>query len=61
MAVQYLIFAIGLTGILRTRRLARRRLAAEGIVVRPLREVLAARRGLGIDRVVKAKSLSRRP
>jgi MFS family permease len=61
MAVQYLIFAIGLTGILRTRRLARRRMAAEGIVVRPLREVFAERRGLGIDRVVKAKSLSRRP
>jgi MFS family permease len=55
LAVQYLIFAIGLTGILRTRRLARRRLADEGVVVRPLREVLAARRGLAISRLAKAK------
>src|SRR6185369_644109 len=46
MSVQYLIFAIGLVAILRNRRLARRHLAAEGIVVRPLREVLAERRGL---------------
>ena len=61
MSVQYLIFAIGLTGILRTRRLARRRMADEGIVIRPLREVLAERRGLGIDRLVKAKGSSRRP
>jgi MFS family permease len=44
MSVQYLVGAIGLIGILRTRRLARRRLhAEEGIVVRPLREALAER------------------
>jgi MFS family permease len=44
MSVQYLVGAIGLIGILRTRRLARRRLLAdEGIVVRPLLEVLAER------------------
>jgi MFS family permease len=44
MSVQYLVGAIGLVGILRTRRLARRRLLAdEGIVVRPLLEVLADR------------------
>jgi MFS family permease len=44
MSVQYLVGAIGLVGILRTRRLARRRLhAEEGIVVRPLREALAER------------------
>jgi MFS family permease len=53
MSVQYLIFAIGLVAILRNRRLARRHLAAEGIVVRPLREVLAERRGLAIPREVR--------
>jgi MFS family permease len=57
MSVQYLIFAVGLTGILRTRSLARRRLAAEGIVVRPLREVVAERRVLAMGRAVKAKGL----
>ena len=42
MSVQYVIGAIGLVGILRTRKLARRRLAAEqGVVIRPLREVFA--------------------
>jgi MFS family permease len=56
MSVQYLIFAVGLTGILRSRSLARRRLADEGVVVRPLREVLAERRGLAQHRLVKAKS-----
>lgn len=53
MAVQYLIFAVGLAGILRNRRLARRRLAEEGVVVRPLRVAL----GLGPSRAVKAKGL----
>jgi MFS family permease len=44
MSVQYLVAAIGLVGILRTRRLARQRLAAErGVVVRPLYEALAER------------------
>jgi MFS family permease len=41
MSVQFLVMAIGIGGILRTRTLARRRLAEQGIVVRPLREVLA--------------------
>jgi len=59
MAVQYLIGAVGLAGILRTRRQARRRLAEEGIVVRPLREVIAERRGLAIGRAVKGKTLQR--
>jgi len=56
MSVQYVVGAIGLVGILRTRRLARRRLAEEGITVRPLREVFAERRGLALGRAVKAKS-----
>ena len=44
MSVQYLIGAVGLVGILRTRRLARQRLADEqGVVVRPLHEALAER------------------
>ncbi|WP_433367229.1 MFS transporter [Actinoplanes sp. CA-142083] len=56
MSVQYLIFAVGLVAILRNRRLARRHLAAEGVVVRPLREVLAERRGLAAARAAKAKA-----
>jgi MFS family permease len=63
LSVQFLVLALGLTGILRTRRLARRRMADEGIVVRPLREVLAERRsarGLAEPHAVKAKSLSKR-
>jgi MFS family permease len=43
MSVQYLIGAVGLVGILRTRRLARQRLAEGGVVVRPIRQVLAER------------------
>ena len=34
-----------------------RRLAEEGIVVRPIREVLAERRGFSSDRAGKGKSL----
>jgi MFS family permease len=59
MAVQYLVGAAGLVGILRNRRLARRRMAEEGVVVRPLREVLAQRRRLAIRPVVKAESLAK--
>jgi sugar phosphate permease len=59
MAVQYLVGAVGLAGILRTRRLARLRMAEEGIVVRPLREVIAERRGLADGRAVKGKTLQR--
>jgi MFS family permease len=59
MAVQYLVGAAGLVGILRNRRLARRRMAEDGVVVRPLREVLAQRRRLAIRPVVKAESLAK--
>jgi MFS family permease len=66
MSVQYAVGAIGLIGILRTRRLARRRLAEEGVVVRPLRVVLAEKRvvlaekrGLAAARSVKAKNSRR--
>jgi MFS family permease len=55
MAVQYVVGAFGLIGILRTRRLARRRLADEGVVVRPLRDVIAERRGLATARAVKVQ------
>jgi hypothetical protein len=44
LSVQYLVIAGGLIGILRTRRLARRRLAEQGIMVRPIRQILADRR-----------------
>jgi hypothetical protein len=44
MSVQYLIMAVGLAGILRTRKHTRRKLAEQGIVVRPIREVLAQHR-----------------
>jgi MFS family permease len=55
MSVQYLIGAVGVVGILRTRRLARRRLAEDGIFVRPLRDILAERRGFSPERVGKDK------
>ncbi|MFI5491443.1 nitrate/nitrite transporter [Actinoplanes sp. NPDC051859] len=56
MAVQYAVGAIGVAGILRTRRLARLRLAADGIEVRPLREVLAERGWFGARRNGKGLS-----
>jgi MFS family permease len=43
-AVQYVVWGIGIAGILRTRRLVRRRMAAKGVVVPPLRDVIAGRR-----------------
>jgi MFS family permease len=43
--VQYAVWALALIGVLIARRRARRKMAAEGIVVQPLREVLAFRRG----------------
>jgi MFS family permease len=55
MAVQYLVGAVGLIGILRTRRLARQKLAEDGVVVRPIREVIAERRGLALSGAVKTK------
>jgi MFS family permease len=44
MSVQYVIWGIGLAGILRSRRRARARMAEQGIVVPPFREALARRR-----------------
>ncbi|MFI7547045.1 nitrate/nitrite transporter [Actinoplanes sp. NPDC049599] len=55
MSVQYAIGAIGLIGILRTRKLARRRLAEEhGVVVRPMREVLAGKGWFSGERIGKS-------
>ncbi|HEY0813267.1 MAG TPA: MFS transporter [Pseudonocardia sp.] len=42
--VQYVVWAVALAGVLVARRNARRKLAAEGVQVPPLREVLARRR-----------------
>ena len=42
--VQYAVWAFATVGILVARRRARRKLAADGVVVPPLREVLARRR-----------------
>jgi MFS family permease len=54
MSVQYAIGAVGLVGILRTRRLARRRMAEDdGVVIRPLREVIAEKRWFSAERIGK--------
>jgi MFS family permease len=42
--VQYLVWGIAVVGVLRSRQLARRRMAEDGVVVPPLRVVLAQRR-----------------
>jgi MFS family permease len=42
--VQYVVWAAALVGVLLARRKARRKLAGEGVLVPPLREVLARRR-----------------
>jgi MFS family permease len=42
--VQYVVWALALVGVLVARRRARRKMATEGVVVPPLREVLASRR-----------------
>ena len=44
MAVQYFFWAVGVLGIVRSRRLVRRRMAAHGVVVPPIREVVAGYR-----------------
>ena len=45
MSVQFVVAAVGVLGILRTRKLARRKLEEEeGVVIRPLRVALAERR-----------------
>jgi MFS family permease len=43
-SVQYVIWAIGVIGILRTRRLVRHRMAAAGVVVPPIRDAIARER-----------------
>jgi MFS family permease len=50
MAVQYPVWAVGVVGVLVTRRQARRVLARRGVVVPPLREVVARRRAERRDR-----------
>lgn len=44
LSVQFLVWAAGVVGILRSRRLVRRRMAEEGVVVPPLRQALARER-----------------
>jgi hypothetical protein len=51
MSVRYAVGAVGLAGILRTRR----RLAPDGVVIRPIRETLAERRGLALTGSAKAE------
>ena len=43
-AVQYAVWAFGVVGILRTRRMVRRRMAAAGVIVPPIREVIERER-----------------
>lgn len=43
-SVQYVVWTIGLAGIVRSRRRVRARMAEEGVVVPPIREVMARRR-----------------
>jgi hypothetical protein len=43
-SVQYVVWAVGVTGILRTRALVRARMAESGVVVPPIREALARER-----------------
>jgi nitrate/nitrite transporter NarK len=43
-SVQYVVWAVGVGGILRTRWLVRRRMAAAGVVVPPIRDVIARER-----------------
>ena len=50
MCVQYLIWTAGLAGILRTRRLVRRRLAQQGVTVPPIRVAVARYRRPGTRR-----------
>ncbi len=44
MSVQYLVWALGVAGILVSRRKVRRRMAARGVLVPPLREAIARNR-----------------
>ncbi|WP_336921068.1 MFS transporter [Aquipuribacter sp. SD81] len=45
MGVQYLVWAVGVVGVVVTRRRVRARMAAAGVVVPPVREALRRRRG----------------
>jgi MFS family permease len=45
LSVQYVVWAVGLVGIVVTRRKVRRRMASRGVVVPPIRDVIARRRG----------------
>jgi predicted MFS family arabinose efflux permease len=47
LATQYVVWAVGIAGIVRTRRRVRARMAREGVVVPPIREVIARRRRAG--------------
>jgi MFS family permease len=44
LSVQYVVWFVGVLGILRNRRKVRARLAQEGVVVPPIRQALARRR-----------------
>ena len=44
LSTQYAVWALGIVGILTTRRKVRARMASEGVVVPPIREALARRR-----------------
>lgn len=51
LSVQFLVWGVGLAGVLVTRRKTRRRMATEGVVVPPLRDAIARRRAQrGLDR-----------
>ena len=44
LSTQYVVWAVGLAGILRSRRRVRARMARAGVVVPPIREAIARRR-----------------
>jgi MFS family permease len=44
LSVQFVMWAVGIGGVLRTRRLVRRRMAAAGVVVPPIREAIRRNR-----------------
>jgi hypothetical protein len=46
-SVQYVVWGVGLAGVLRARRQVRRRLALKGVVVPPIREAIARDRRAG--------------
>jgi sugar phosphate permease len=50
LSVQFAVWLVGVTGFLRTRRVVRARLAREGVVVPPIREVIAREKQARRDR-----------